>query len=132
TCDCDHPGLGNVCEAASRNSSATCDCDQDCGAGESACGSDGHCDSWCPEGDDPDCDPGCECEYFDTAGLCEAESDQSTRECGCDEDCDPAGEQSCQADGHCDNFCDPGGICKDPDCDGDEGDGYLTGECDRS
>ena len=51
-CSCDYNGY---CEAAEYGSTATCMCDEACEPHESACSDDGHCDSWCPAGADPDC-----------------------------------------------------------------------------
>lgn len=52
-CNCDYND--GICEAASRDSSATCRCDADCADGHEACEADAHCDTWCPTGVDPDC-----------------------------------------------------------------------------
>lgn len=52
TCSCDYNE--GICEAKRRGSSDNCECDEDCD-GTFACKSDGHCDTWCPAGDDPDC-----------------------------------------------------------------------------
>jgi protein MpaA len=51
-CPCDY---NSACEAAMRNSTATCACDGNCFDGRVACQADQHCDTWCPEGADPDC-----------------------------------------------------------------------------
>jgi hypothetical protein len=126
--NCDY--YDNVCEAIERDSTESCNCDVDCDTTHPACDADSHCDTWCPDGEDPDCtSPTCPCEYFD--GICESEADGSTRTCNCDTDCG-TGDVACQQDNHCDNFCDPNGICKDVDCQGTEGSGYLTGVCDRT
>ena len=104
-CDCDfHPG---VCEPDGPNSTTACPCDPDCGGGTQPCGDDGHCDSWCPPGEDPDCD--CYCDYNE---YCEAESAGSTDTCECDPDC-RLHDYACSDDGHCDTFCPEG---SDPDC----------------
>ena len=82
--------------------------------GDSACSDDGHCDTWCPDGDDPDCEEECECDFTDD--ICEPEAEDSTTDpCACDGDCDGAAS-ACQDDGHCDTWCDVDGTCKDPDC----------------
>lgn len=52
SCDCDYNS--GVCEAAYKCFEELCRCDLDCCGGK-ACQSDGHCDSWCPKGEDPDC-----------------------------------------------------------------------------
>lgn len=54
-CACDY---NEYCEAASVGSSATCTCDPSCELHEVACSDDGHCDTWCPTGVDPDCGTG--------------------------------------------------------------------------
>ncbi len=54
-CTCDY---NEYCEAASPGTTDTCTCDPDCEPNESACSDDGHCDSYCPDGDDPDCPAG--------------------------------------------------------------------------
>ncbi|MBN1945924.1 MAG: hypothetical protein JW797_09615 [Bradymonadales bacterium] len=130
-CDCDY--YENVCEAGARESTDLCPCDVDCDSMDpdcsGACVADTHCDTWCPDDEDPDCEETCGCDYFN--GICEPEVDGSDRACACDEDCS-GGEDPCQADDHCDNWCDPGGICKDIDCQGTEGSGYGTGECNRT
>jgi hypothetical protein len=51
-CACD---FNEYCEAEAMDSSTTCDCDPDCEPNEYACSDDGHCDSYCPDGVDPDC-----------------------------------------------------------------------------
>lgn len=51
-CSCD---FNEYCEAAAQGSSDTCACDPDCELNEWACDDDGHCDTWCPSGVDPDC-----------------------------------------------------------------------------
>ncbi len=109
TCDCDY--YGGICEADAPDSSDFCDCDDDCGAGDRACSADSHCDTFCPDGFDPDCDdpPACDCDYND--GICEAAERGSSETCACDEDC--AGTDACKSDGHCDTWC-PDGF--DPDC----------------
>jgi hypothetical protein len=48
------------CDAQFRCSNKRCFCDPDCYddatlAPKPACSSDGHCDTWCPKGEDPDC-----------------------------------------------------------------------------
>ena len=107
-CECD---TNAFCEAAEKNSAETCDCDADCTEGHHACEVDDHCDTYCPKGEDPDCDD-CKCDYNE--GICEPESDGSDTACDCDPDCadtDPCGE-----DDHCDTWCDPDGECEDIDC----------------
>ncbi len=106
-CSCDF--FPNVCEAASPGSTTACSCDDDC-ANSSACTSDGHCDTWCPSGADPDC--ACTCDYNE---YCEAADPDSSDICSCDPDCEPH-EEACSDDGHCDIFC-PDGV--DPDCPAD-------------
>jgi len=118
-CECDYNG--GICEAAENPSTVACDCDPDCEGGGQACSADGHCDTYCPKNEDPDCE-GCECDYND--GICEPESDGSDTACDCDTDCadtDPCGE-----DGHCDTWCDPGGVCQDIDCPT-----FDEGECEK-
>jgi len=109
-CACDY--YRNVCEARSRGSSDVCACDPDCAGGRSACSDDGHCDTFCPDGVDPDCstEPTCSCDY--NPGICEAARRNSNETCGCDPDCE--GTAPCKADGHCDTWCPEG---EDPDCD---------------
>lgn len=109
-CECDY--FSNVCEAAEDGTTDVCDCDDDCGAGDDACSSDDHCDTFCPDGEDPDCDdePECSCDYY--GGICEAAEEGSTDNCACDADCD--GAFACKFDDHCDTWC-PDGV--DPDCD---------------
>jgi hypothetical protein len=51
-CACQH---NEYCEAAAPGESATCACDPDCGLHDVACADDGHCDTYCPPGADPDC-----------------------------------------------------------------------------
>jgi hypothetical protein len=53
SCSCDWNR--NVCEARARNTDEICACDPDCAGGLEACKSDGHCDTFCPAGFDPDC-----------------------------------------------------------------------------
>jgi hypothetical protein len=52
TCPCDY--FGDVCEADDLGSTDDCLCDLDCTDGHHACEADAHCDSWCPDGADPD------------------------------------------------------------------------------
>jgi hypothetical protein len=125
-CGCDY--YTGVCESADRNSTTDCPCDVDCDDYHHACVLDSHCDTWCPIGADPDCVGQCDCDFFDA--ICEAATNGTDQPCDCDADCG-ASYSACQADGHCDDRCDPDEICGDPDCSGDEGQGYLTGECDR-
>jgi hypothetical protein len=124
TCDCDY--FSSICEAAEIGSTAECTCDPDCAGPAGACEADGHCDSWCPAAADPDCS--CDCDYF--PDVCEAAVNGSDTDCPCDGDC-VGGAHACEAEGHCDTWCDPGGICVDPDCTGAEGSGFLTGNCIR-
>ncbi|MBI5480801.1 MAG: hypothetical protein HY906_18225 [Deltaproteobacteria bacterium] len=51
-CACDY---NEYCEAAEVDSYETCACDPDCELHDWACSDDGHCDTWCPDGADPDC-----------------------------------------------------------------------------
>ncbi|MBN1944510.1 MAG: DUF2817 domain-containing protein [Bradymonadales bacterium] len=51
-CSCN---FNEYCEAAARGSAETCRCDPNCQDGQTACSADDHCDTWCPEGVDPDC-----------------------------------------------------------------------------
>jgi len=51
-CICD---FNEYCEAEAQGSSTSCPCDIDCELHEYACSDDGHCDSYCPSGVDPDC-----------------------------------------------------------------------------
>ena len=111
-CNCDY--YDGICEAAARNSQTPCACDSDCGTGDEPCTDDGHCDSWCPSEEDPDCDD-CDCDYYDD--ICEAEEDGTDVECDCDPTCaEDANRVACEADGHCDTWCEVNGQCKDPDC----------------
>ncbi len=104
-CACDfYPG---ICEPDDVGSTAPCTCDPDCSGGATPCGADGHCDSWCPQGADPDCD--CGCDYNE---YCEAAASGTTDTCTCDPDCE-LHEEACSDDGHCDIFCPDG---TDPDC----------------
>lgn len=52
-CYCDY---NEFCEAESPGSTEICPCDPDCLPNDRACSDDGHCDTYCPEGADPDCD----------------------------------------------------------------------------
>jgi tartrate-resistant acid phosphatase type 5 len=53
TCACDYyPG---ICEVIENPSSVKCGCDPACAADAQACVADEHCDTWCPDGVDPDC-----------------------------------------------------------------------------
>ncbi|HEY3351796.1 MAG TPA: hypothetical protein VGQ83_00985 [Polyangia bacterium] len=52
TCACNY---NQYCEAGAQGSSDSCACDPDCETHDVACMDDGHCDSWCPPGVDPDC-----------------------------------------------------------------------------
>lgn len=106
-CECD---TNRFCEAARPGTTDTCTCDDDCGAGDAACSADGHCDTFCPDGEDPDCAPTCDCDY--NPGICEAEAPGASTACDCDEDC-AGGLDPCKSDGHCDTWC-PDGF--DPDC----------------
>jgi len=124
-CTCD---FNDSCEALEAGSAETCPCDDDCPSGTEACSADGHCDGFCPEGTDRDCVT-CDCDYF--MDVCESTTDATKIECECDFDCHGEAE-ACDADGHCDTYCDPLGMCEDPDCSGSEGSGYLTGTCARS
>jgi hypothetical protein len=110
-CDCSCDYNDNVCESRARGTTETCACDFDCQNGETACGDDNHCDTFCPDGTDPDCDtePECSCDYNE--GICEVASRGSSMECMCDTDC--VGADPCKNDGHCDTWC-PAGF--DPDC----------------
>ncbi|MBI5489399.1 MAG: hypothetical protein HY905_18850 [Deltaproteobacteria bacterium] len=85
--------------------------------GAAGCSADGECntDPACL-GVDPDCASPCGCDYF--SGICEAMADATDAECPCDADCASAGDNACGEDGHCDTWCDPGGVCVDPDCSG--------------
>lgn len=109
-CACDV--FGGVCEAAEFGSTTTCACDEDCVGGAVACSEDDHCDSYCPEGTDPDCGEPTECSCDFNEGICEPNADGSSDACECDPDC-AGGEQPCKFDGHCDSWC-PDGF--DPDC----------------
>jgi hypothetical protein len=51
-CGCTY---NEYCEADAVGSTGTCSCDPDCEVNEVACSDDGHCDTWCPAGYDPDC-----------------------------------------------------------------------------
>lgn len=51
-CSCDYNAY---CEAAAPGTADTCPCDPDCELHEQACSDDAHCDTYCPEGQDPDC-----------------------------------------------------------------------------
>jgi hypothetical protein len=104
-CDCDF--YRDICEPGAPNSAVACSCDPDCSGGKQPCGDDGHCDSWCPAGVDPDC--GCSCDYNE---YCEAAERDSSETCLCDPDCEPH-DWACSDDGHCDTWCPTG---YDPDC----------------
>jgi hypothetical protein len=52
SCVCDY---NEYCEADAPDSDVTCSCDPDCEPHEYACSDDGHCDTFCPAGVDPDC-----------------------------------------------------------------------------
>jgi hypothetical protein len=105
-CSCDY-NMG-ICEPAARSSTAPCTCDPDCTGGAMPCQGDGHCDTWCPAGVDPDC-TACACDYNP---YCEAASMGSSATCACDPSCD-LNEVACADDAHCDTWC-PSGA--DPDC----------------
>jgi hypothetical protein len=51
-CGCDY---NEYCEAGTQGGTDTCACDPDCELNEVACEDDGHCDTWCAAGWDPDC-----------------------------------------------------------------------------
>ena len=51
-CSCNYNA--NVCEVSQKCSESECSCDPDCGQAY-ACDWDGHCDTWCSTGADPDC-----------------------------------------------------------------------------
>lgn len=53
-CPCDFNK--DICEPVEENSTVRCGCDPDCLNQDAApCTKDGHCDTWCPTGTDPDC-----------------------------------------------------------------------------
>jgi acid phosphatase len=52
-CACDF--YFGICEPLEKPSLVRCGCDPACRGGELPCVADGHCDSWCPAGADPDC-----------------------------------------------------------------------------
>jgi len=104
SCDCDF--YAGICEPDSPGSTTACACDPDC-TGGTPCDSDGHCDTWCPSGADPDCT--CACDYNE---YCEAGTQGGTDTCACDPDCE-LNEEACSDDGHCDTWCAAGW---DPDC----------------
>ncbi|MCA9523047.1 MAG: metallophosphoesterase [Myxococcales bacterium] len=53
-CPCDFNK--DICEPLEKGSTTRCACDPDCMNEDAApCKKDGHCDSWCPTGTDPDC-----------------------------------------------------------------------------
>jgi len=54
-CACDY---NEYCEAGTQGGTDTCACDPDCEPNEWACDDDGHCDTWCTAGVDPDCPAG--------------------------------------------------------------------------
>ncbi|GMV41747.1 MAG: hypothetical protein AMXMBFR64_34630 [Myxococcales bacterium] len=119
-CSCNY--YGKVCEAISKCSDAVCLCDTDCtppdGSLKSACVSDGHCDSWCPKDQDPDCagskKNGKECakpSCNKKSGYCNAKPG-TTSPCADDPDC-TGGAIACEGDGYCDPNCSAG---SDPDC----------------
>ncbi|MBU0550082.1 DUF2817 domain-containing protein [Myxococcota bacterium] len=54
-CDCACDYHARVCEPAARGVVTVCGCDPDCADGAAACVAEGHCDTWCPAGADPDC-----------------------------------------------------------------------------
>lgn len=122
SCSCDYWGF--VCEASEKCSTQECSCDPDCAAPAGctdslACVGDGHCDTWCPTGEDIDCigssDDGKYCGGTTScdikAGECNAKKG-STAECADDPDCDGF-DLACEADGYCDTNCSAGA---DPDC----------------
>lgn len=53
SCDCNFND--GICEPQSKGTTTPCPCDPDCANGKQPCAADGHCDSWCPTGTDPDC-----------------------------------------------------------------------------
>lgn len=53
TCPCDY--YGGICEAIEPDTTDKCGCDPTCAGDAESCGADDHCDTWCPEGTDPDC-----------------------------------------------------------------------------
>ena len=126
-CACDY--FDAVCEIedVDHPDQKPCFCDVDCGDGDAPCGGDGHCDSWCLDGADPDCDAGCDaeawydldckdldctCDYY--GDVCEMETvdDPFEKPCFCDWDCGPE-DDPCAAEGHCDSWCPDQA---DPDC----------------
>jgi hypothetical protein len=52
-CPCDYND--GLCEPLEDPSVLRCACDPECRGSGRPCLADGHCDSWCPEGVDPDC-----------------------------------------------------------------------------
>lgn len=127
-CECDHNVQG-VCEADHPGTSASCACDPDCDS-QGACISDGHCDTYCPDGDDPDCntacdksahyDPDCKtsqaacsCDYHNDVCEMEVKHDANMKPCYCDSDCYDEFTDPCVDEGHCDTWCPAG---QDPDC----------------
>jgi hypothetical protein len=53
-CPCDF--RTGICEPADDPSTERCGCDPMCRGDGRPCSEDGHCDTWCPEGADPDCE----------------------------------------------------------------------------
>lgn len=126
-CTCDyHDG---ICEPTAKESSAACACDDDCAGGKTPCGDDGHCDTWCPSGTDPDCgssdcdqsafyDPDCKsstcsCDYHNDVCEMQTKNDANMKPCYCDADCSDEYFDPCSNEGHCDTWCPAG---QDPDC----------------
>lgn len=114
--------MPDVCEVISKCTTSNCLCDTDCtppdGSLKLACAEDGHCDSYCEQGADPDCagdpkdgkfcgTPSCN----EKSGVCNAKPGTASS-CPDDPDCDGT-TFACEKDYYCDPNC-PADL--DPDC----------------
>lgn len=125
SCYCDWHD--SICEPSAECSTDACGCDPDCDSPSllpGPCGRDGHCDTWCPTGADPDCEgkinedctptsTDCYCDHF--GDVCETAADCFESPCECDPDCMVGGAlmAPCAPDSHCDTWCPTEA---DPDC----------------
>ena len=71
-----------VCEPEAPDTTQPCHCDPDCWD-QQTCSGDGHCDTWCPEGKDPDCGGTTGC----GDGTCDVVGPETCS--SCPQDCGP-------------------------------------------
>ena len=96
-----------------------CPIDEDCTVSQGPCESDSHCDTWCPEGLDPDCD--CSCDSLPS--ICDSNGEGRGEACACDPDCSGQAEP-CALDTYCDVNCWNEAVaetCFDLDCEDFDG-----------